>query len=86
MVCIRSGNVQSVIVDMNSRLVVSDYNNHQRDQCFRYPCDLAIDHCSLWIHTMANLNYPLGTALDPRDSSVYVANYDVLTVLYLDTE
>ena len=33
------------------------------------------------IHTVENLNYPYGTALDPRDGSVFIANYGANTVL-----
>ena len=33
------------------------------------------------IHTVGNLNHPWGTALDPRDGSVFIANYGANTVL-----
>ena len=33
------------------------------------------------IHTVGNLNTPCDTALDPRDGSVFIANYGAGTVL-----
>eukprot|EP00731_Ephydatia_muelleri_P034572 Em0066g10a len=33
------------------------------------------------IHTVGNLKHPYGTALDPRDGSVFIANYGANTVL-----
>ena len=33
------------------------------------------------IHTVKNLKNPYGTALDPRDGSVFIANYGAKTVL-----
>ena len=33
------------------------------------------------INTSGNLNYPLGTALDPRDGSAVMANYGANSVL-----
>ena len=33
------------------------------------------------IHTVGNLEIPYGTALDPRDGSVFIANYGAGTVL-----
>ena len=33
------------------------------------------------IHTVGNLKNPHGTALDPRDGSVFIANYGANTVL-----
>ena len=33
------------------------------------------------IHTVGNLMHPYGTALDPRDGSVFIANYGANTVL-----
>ena len=63
----------------------------------KYPIGIAIDdegyslvsgHClSIYdpegnkIHTVGNLKNPCGTALDPRDGSVFIANYSANTVL-----
>ena len=44
-------------------------------------CLSIFDHNGDNIHEVSNLETPLGIALDPRDGSVYVADYDVRSVL-----
>ena len=61
-----------IAIDDEGYSLVSEYNGH---------CLSIYDPEGNEIHTVENLKQPWGTALDPRDGSVFIANYGADTVL-----
>ena len=61
-----------IAINGEGYIFVSEWNGH---------CLSIFDPQGNKIHTVGNLIYPWGTALDHRDGSVYVANYGDNTVL-----
>ena len=59
-------------IDGEGYSLVSEYGGH---------CLSIYDPEGNKIHTVGNLKDPYGTALDPRDGSVFIANYGAKTVL-----
>eukprot|EP00731_Ephydatia_muelleri_P007922 Em0004g260a len=61
-----------IAIDGEGYSLVSEFRGH---------CLSIYDPEENKIHTVGNLNNPWCTALDPRDGSVFIANYDADTVL-----
>ena len=63
---------RGLVIDGEGYSLVSEWGGH---------CLSIYDPEGNKIHTVGNLKYPHGTALDPRDGSVFIANYGAKTVL-----
>ena len=63
---------RGMAIDSEGYSLVSEYSGH---------CLSIYDPEGNKIHTVGNLKKPYGTALDPRDGSVYVTNYGANTIM-----